>query len=171
MNDTDPRRGAGDVLVLSLDDGSVTSIAQGELLEEAGQWSPDQRWIAYDAQEGGRQEVFVQPFPATGQRWRISTAGGSEALWSSDGRELFYRDGHRLMAVDIRTDQGFSAGAPRPLFDDAFVTTPNGVTGYSIAADGRRFLFPQHVQPSPAPTRINLVLNWFSDLRRVTAAR
>jgi eukaryotic-like serine/threonine-protein kinase len=171
FNDTDSQAGGGDVRILTLADGTITTVVASPAVEEDGQWSPDQRWIAYVGQESGRSEVFVQPFPATGERWRISTAGGHEPLWSPDGRELFYRDFKRLMVVDVQTSGRFHASAPRALFDDVFVPNPNSVTGYSISADGRRFLFPQRLQPAPAPRALDVVLNWFTDLRRVTGAK
>lgn len=110
------------------------------------------------------------PHPPTGQRWRISTDGGSEPAWSPDGRQLFYRNAGQIWAVDVRTSLTFSAGAPRALFADTFVTAPNSRTGYSISA-GNRFLFAQPVRPDPPITQLPVVGNWFSELRRAAGAK
>lgn len=110
------------------------------------------------------------PHPPTGQRWRISTDGGSEPAWSPDGRQLFYRNAGQIWAVDVRTSPTFSAGAPRALFADTFVTAPNSRTGYSISA-GNRFLFAQPVRPDPPITQLPVVGNWFSELRRAAGAK
>jgi serine/threonine protein kinase len=167
--DVDPVTGF-DLWLVSPADGKMQPLVTAPLEQNGGQWSPDGRWIAYSSQESGRNEIFVVPFPLNGQRSRISTAGGSEPLWSPDGRELFYRAAGQIMAVDVRTSPSFSAGTPRTLFPDGFVNGPNGKTGYSIALDGR-FLFAQHLQPDPPITHLQVVLNWFTELRRAVAAK
>ena len=139
-SDVDPASGF-DLWLVSPADGKMQPLVAAPLDQNGGQWSPDGRWIAYASQESGRNEIFVLPFPLTGERWRISTAGGSEPLWSPDGRELFYRAAGQIMAVDVRTSPGFTVGTPRALFPDGFVNGPNTKTGYSIALDGGRFLF------------------------------
>jgi hypothetical protein len=70
--------------------------------------------------ESGRFEVLVQSFPEAGARTQISTSGGTEPVWSRDGRELFYLDGDAMKAVDVRTSPTFSAGAPRKLFEGRY---------------------------------------------------
>ena len=75
--------------------------------------SPDGRWLAYTSDEAGRQEVFVQPFPGPGGRLQVSIDGGTEPVWSRDGRELFYINGDKMMVVDITTAPAFQAGLPR----------------------------------------------------------
>ena len=99
--------------------------------------SPDGRWLAYTSNESGRSEVLVQSFPEPGGRTQISTSGGTEPVWSRDGRELFYLNGDAMMAVEIRTSPTFSAGTPRLLFEGRYVRSPNGVASYDVSADGR----------------------------------
>jgi Tol biopolymer transport system component len=159
-----------DLWVVSVADGKTQPVITSALGQWAAQWSPDGRWIAYDSDESGREEIYVLPFPLTGQRWRISTDGGGEPLWSLDGRELFYRGSGRVWTAAIGTSSIFSSSAPRPLFADTFVESPNTVTGYSVTRDGRRFLFAQPVQPDPPITNIQLVVNWFTELRRAAGA-
>jgi Tol biopolymer transport system component len=160
--ETDPVR-ANDIWILSLADGTTKPVVTAPLSQHDGQWSPDGRWIAYTSEESGGEEVYVLPFPLTGDRWRVSTSGGADPLWSKDGRELFYRAGGKVMAVDIRTSPRFTAGTPRELFADSFAVSPNFMTGYSVAANGR-FLFAQPVKPDPPTRAVQMVLNWFLEL-------
>ncbi|MCA1660594.1 MAG: hypothetical protein LC642_08695, partial [Verrucomicrobiaceae bacterium] len=83
---------------------------QTEFNEQAAQFSPDGKWIAYSSDESGAPEVYVQTFPASGGRWRVSTDGGRQPRWRRDGRELFYitADG-KLMAVDVKLGATFEA--------------------------------------------------------------
>jgi Tol biopolymer transport system component len=139
--------------------------------EGGAAFSPDGRWLAHSSDESGRTEVYVQPFPGPGGKWQISTEGssgtaGSGPRWAGNGRELFYRIGNKMMVVDIKTEPAFTAGKPRLLFEGQFAG------GGDVAPDGQRFLMIQAVEPEQPPTQINVVLNWFEELkRRVPAAR
>ena len=129
--------------------------------------SPDGRWLAYTSNESGRVEVFAQPFPGPGGRSQISTDGGTEPVWSRDGRELFYVNGDKMMAVEITTTPAFRAGAPRLLFEGRYLFSPNAVAAYDASADGRRFLRVQPMHPDPPANQIHVVLNGFEELRRL----
>jgi hypothetical protein len=118
-----------------------------------------------------RQEVYVSPFPGPGPRRQISTDGGVEPLWSSDGRELFFQSGSRLMAAAVTTGAAFSAGVPRVLHEGRFLSSINGNTEWTLTRDGKRFLRIQQVEPERAVTRIDLVLNFLSELKQHTAAK
>ena len=80
-------------------------------------FSPDGRFVAYAYDETGSFQIFVAPFPDPVARWPISTEGGTNPVWARNGRELFYRNGARIMVVDITTQPVFSAGKPRLLFE------------------------------------------------------
>ena len=128
-------------------------------------FSPDVRFLAYISNESGRQEVYVQSFPGPGGKWQVSTAGGVEPHWRADGKEIYYRaPDQKVMAVEIRTDGGFQAGVPKPLFTGRFEA---GIARnkYLPAANGQRFLT---VSPlgRDAMTPTTVVLNWFADLQR-----
>ena len=157
----------GDLFAMAVDDRKVEALIKTPLLESDVQMSRDGRWLAYESTEQGRPEVFVQPFPPSGQRVQISNGGGNEPLWAPDGRELFYLRGDRMMVVDITTRPAFQAGTPRLLFEGRFVPSPNGVTGYSISPDGRRFLMVQAVQPEPPATVLHLIRGWAEELKRL----
>jgi serine/threonine-protein kinase len=135
--------------------------------------SPDGRWLAYVSDESGRYEIYVRPFPGPGGKWQISTEGGQSSTWSPKGNELFYRTGRsneNLMAVDIQTQPTFSAGKPRLLFEapKAAVQPLAGLaTDYSPSPDGQRFLMVRaKEQQQTAATQINVVLNWFEELKQ-----
>jgi Tol biopolymer transport system component/predicted Ser/Thr protein kinase len=136
--------------------------------DEAGpRFSSDGRWLAYNSNESGRYEIYVQPYPGPGGKWQISTEGGTEPVWNPNGRELFYRSGDKMMAVDIATQPGFAAGTPRMLFEGLYDPAPYPLANYDVSPDGQRFLMlkpTEHEQA--APTQINVVLNWFEELKR-----
>ncbi len=127
-------------------------------------FSPDGAWIAYYSDESGRNEVCVQAYPGPGRRWQVSTGGGTNPVWSPDGRELFYRQGRRMMVVPVRIDQEFSAGKPQLLFQGQFLPEP-----YDVFPDGSRFLMIQTEQDSESD-QIHVVLNWFEELQRLVPA-
>jgi Tol biopolymer transport system component len=130
-------------------------------------FSPDGRWLAYVSNESGRYEVYVQPYPGPGGKWQISTEGGTEPAWNPNGRELFYRSGDKMMAVDIAMQPGFTVSKPRALFAGWYEATPATFSNYDVTPDGQRFLMlKRNEQEASAPTQINVVLNWFEDLKR-----
>ena len=108
-----------------------------------------------------------QPYPGPGGKWQISTEGGREPAWNPNGRELFYRTGDKMMAVDIATKPGLTVGKPRMLFEGQYVPAPGSSPNYDVSPDGQRFLMLKHGEAGEAvPTQINVVLNWFEELKR-----
>ena len=135
--------------------------------------SPDEKWLAYGSDSSGRFEVYVQPFPALGSREQISVGGGDSPLWRRDGRELFYltsAEGRATVhAVDVSTGSIFTSGKPRPLFTGRFNRT-GSPTAYDVSPDGARFLLSERLDPPSQPvTRVQVVLNWFEELRKAQA--
>jgi hypothetical protein len=109
----------------------------------------------------------VQPYPGPGGKWQISTEGGKEPLWNPNGRELFYRSGDKMMAVDIATKPSFSAGKSRMLFEGQYQLNPGAFPNYDVSPDGERFLMLKpSEQGQSALTQINVVLNWFEELKQ-----
>jgi serine/threonine-protein kinase len=156
-----------DIWVLRLSDRKAQPFLRTPFSESAPRFSPDGHWLAYISNESGRYEVYVQPYPGPGGKWQISTEGGTEPVWSRSGRELFYRSGGKMMVADIATRPSFTAGKPRMLFDGQYLPTPATTPNYDVSPDGQRFLM---IKPSEAgeaaPTQINVVLNWFEELKR-----
>jgi serine/threonine-protein kinase len=155
-------------------DGAQRMPVQLRAPDGAPQLSPDGRWLAYASDESGRREIYVQPYPGPGGKWQISTDGGNEPQWSRSGRELFYRSGNKMMAVDIATQSGFAAGKPRQLFEGDYRVTSTGWArpNYDVSPDGQRFLMLKAVEREQAPvTQINVVLNWSEELKRLAPAK
>ena len=131
-------------------------------------FSPDGRWLAYSSTESGRSEIHLMSYPGPGGKVQISTDGGTEPLWNRNGRELFYRGGNRMMAVDITTQPNFAAGKPRVLFEGQYEASLVSDANYDVSPDGQRFLMLKGSQTEEtAPTQINVVLNWFEELKRL----
>jgi serine/threonine protein kinase/Tol biopolymer transport system component len=156
----DPSAGSGQVR-------KAQAFLRTPFNESVPRFSHDGRWLAYVSDESGRYEIYVQPYPGPGGKWQISTEGGTEPVWNPNGRELFYRSGDKMMAVDIATQPGFAAGKPRMLFAGQYVPTPLTSPNYDVSPDGQRFLMVKSSESEQAaPTQINVVLNWFEELKR-----
>jgi len=157
------------IFTLHLDPGRPP---RPELYAPRREWtpnlSPDDRWLAFSSAETGRTEIYVEDFPASRAHHQISIDGGREAVWSRDGRELFYRNGPRVFAVRVDTIRGFSAGKPVPLFQGPYV---RNVLDYDVASDGR-FLMIRPGDEEMAPPDLHVVMNWVDELvRRVPPAK
>jgi len=136
--------------------------------ESRGVFSPNGRWIAYESDESGKKEIYVQTFPASGAKWQISVSGGSQPRWRRDGKELFFLGGDRkVTAVEVNIDApGFVHGAPRALFETR-ISKGDERPGnqYVVSADGQHFLV-NTVAEEGAYTPINVVLNWTAALKK-----
>jgi Tol biopolymer transport system component len=164
----------GDLWILPLErDRKPIPFQQTPFDEFDGAFSPDGKWIGYTSDETGRPEVYVQSAPGPNTelqrgKWQVSTNGGSRLRWRRDGREAYFvaLDGN-LMAVPLKTEQGFAIATPKKLFHTN-IRSPTSSTsspGYAVAADGRRFLMTVPLR-EPTPRPITIVLNWTAALRR-----
>ena len=169
--DGDPVTGFDIWALPSGGDRKPRAVVKTPFMDASPRLSPDGRWLAYTSDESGRTEMLVQSFPEPGGRTQISTSGGTEPVWSRDGRELFFLNGDAMMAVEIRTSPTFTAGAPRMLFEGRFVRSPNTVASYDVSADGQRFLRVQPMHPDPPRDQIQVTLNWFEELKRLVPAK
>jgi len=156
-----------DIWMLRMGDRKAQPFLRTPATESAPRFSPNGRWLAYVSNESGRFEIYVQPYPGPGEKWQISTEGGTEPVWNPNGRELFFRNGDKMMAADVTTQPSFSAGKPRMLFEEQFEPAPATFPNYDVSPDGQRFLMLKLVeQAEAAPTQINVVLNWFEELKQ-----
>ena len=130
--------------------------------ERNGDVSPDGSWLAYESDASGRVEIYLTQFPQPARSWRISTGGGTNPHWRSDGKELFFVSGNNLMAFSVvnvgRAGLEFHPGVPQPLF------TLEG-TNYAPSKAGQRFLVSVALEKAPTPP-INVVLNWSAELKQ-----
>jgi hypothetical protein len=155
----DPRTGF-DLWVLTLD-GQRIPFLRTPFDERGATFSRDGRWLAYTSNESARDEIYVRPFPGPGQKWQISTEGGSEPVWARNGVELFYRSGDRMTAVAVSTTPTFQAQKPRVLFEGEYAR-PDPLTSYDVAPDGRFAMVRGEARSAPSP--VHVVLNWFEEL-------
>jgi serine/threonine-protein kinase len=164
-----------DLRILPLD-GSGPSrplLADPKFSEVNGDVSPDGRWIAYQSDESGKDEVYVRPFPEVdGGHWQVSSGGGQEPVWARSGRELYFesKSSGRMMVVPIPSipaGSAFAFGKPQPLFDFSKYRSSNTGRVYDVAADGRFLavkLSEGNASAAPRPT-IEIVSHWFDELR------
>jgi len=113
----------------------------------------------------GNLEVWVQPYPGPGAAVRVSPNGGNDPVWAKNGRELFYLEGRKMMAVSFRAGSTFEFTRPVMLFTRQYLHPTGSPLTYDVAADGR-FLMLKRVDTNTGPTPINVVLNWVAGLRR-----
>jgi serine/threonine protein kinase len=171
----DPKNNGTDVWALPLTgDRKPFSVLQTAFNESHPQISPDGKWFAYQSNETGRSEIYVQSFPPGRGKWQISNNGGVFPRWRRDGKELFYMDRQilgKVVAVEVRsTGSKFEFSAPRPLFDSGFFYSPSTHTGtvnpYDVSSDGQRFLIPRSGVNDPANVPITVILNWTAALNK-----
>jgi len=146
--------------------------------ERNAEISPDGRWVAYQSDASGQEEIYVQPFPdVDAGRWQVSTAGGVQPLWSRDGRELFYRTSAGLMAAPVETGAGFAAGRLALVVAGSYFGSLSFGRSYDVAPDGQRFLMIKEGVAGPDDplaglTQIHVVQGWFEELKaRVPTGR
>jgi serine/threonine-protein kinase len=157
----------GDIYLLSLDGTPQPHALVNTAAYEGGpQFSPDGHWMAYASNESGQFQVYVRPFPAPDRKIQVSTDGGSYPLWNRNGKELFYRNGNKMLAVDIATasmnvDPVLST--PKLLFEQRYAFFSATVPSHDVSADGQRFVM---VKSDASANRLNVVINWFEELKR-----
>jgi serine/threonine-protein kinase len=160
---------AGDVYSIALDGSTRLPLVATPGYDGGAQFSPDGRWLAYVTNEPGQFEVFARPYPAPDVRKVVSSGGGTQPLWSPTGKELFYRSGNRMMVVDVdlkRPDLGLSK--PRVLFEQRYAYGSGQTNAnYDVSPDGQRFVM---VKDDAASGRLNIVLNWHDELKRLAPA-
>jgi Tol biopolymer transport system component len=165
----DPKN-KGDLWVLTLEDKKATPLIASPFNETHGQISPDGKWIAYTSDSvGGRNEIFVQPFPSGTGRYQISFHGGDWPRWKGDGKELLYhfiaanpdtpaligvfRGGSLSSAVVTANGAAFEAGTPKEMVRIVGMNFPHSggdYQTYAVSADGKKILMIQLVNNGAA---------------------
>ena len=134
--------------------------------ERNGQFSADGKWIAYQSNESGRFEIYVQPFPGPGRKFQISTNGGAQPRWNKDSNEIFYVSlDSKMMAAPVKLSadgQSLETGTPAVLFPVRIAGGPTpGINKqqYAVSSDGQRFLVNLAADEAVA-SPITLIYNW-----------
>ena len=154
-----------DVWELSLEGGTRRPLVQSPASETRPAVSPDGRWLAYQSDETGRYEIYVQPLhdERTGEREIVSTNGGNSPAWSLEGDELFYLSGQAMMSVSLTPGAELDLGSPRVLFEGPFLSGDFGRDRpYDVTLGGERFLMI--ADPPQTSRQVNVILNWFEEL-------
>ncbi len=151
-----------DIWLFPLDGGAPRPFLQTQFREWRSQISPDGRWLAYESNESGEDEIYVRRFPIGGEAGLVSRGGGTRPRWSPDGTELFYRDGAKLMSAPLDTTNQLVTKDPRTLFEG-----PHG-EDFFVLPDGRFVMIQQ--EGRDAAREIYVVLNWLDELTRLVPA-
>jgi Tol biopolymer transport system component len=147
----------GDLYTLSMEGSKIpTLLASTPSFDWGPQFSPDGRWLAYTGNESGNDQIYVVPFPSTGERWQISTRGGEEPVWSPDGKELHFRNKQQWMTASIEVEPSFNAGNPHVRFEGPYLNV--GGQSYDVSSD--RFLVLVGPDQENAHTELNVIVNW-----------
>jgi serine/threonine-protein kinase len=157
-----------DIGVLDTTTGNARMLLSSAANETRPDASPDGQWLAYTSNESGRDEIYVRPLQdVESGKWQVSTAGGHSPVWMPGGRELAYRAPGKMMIVTVHAGSPFRFDTPRPLFDDHYVNDIGG-RSYDVSPDGR-FLLLEDDESSV--DQIEVIVNWFEELRRLMQAR
>jgi len=165
-----------DLMALELDGTRrVTALLQSRFVERNGALSPDGRWLAYEADDSGRFEIYVRPYPdVTSGVSVVSTNGGTKPIWARSGQELFYVSSTgALMRVGVGRGPSWSATTPSMVVKEGYFTNPDWWgRSYDVSPDGSRFLMIKEGGPdgtAPLPSLV-VVQHWFEELKRLAPA-
>jgi serine/threonine protein kinase len=160
--ETDPKTGFDLWTMPMTGDRKPLPWVNAPFTESGGQFSPDGRWVAYQSDETGRAEIYVQPFPAAGAKWQVSTNGGTMPRWRPDGKELFFiAPDSKLMAATVTiSGTTFQAASPVALFQTRIAGGFGNILkhNYAVSGDGRFLINVPTEASSPSP--VTLILNW-----------
>jgi Tol biopolymer transport system component len=141
-----------DVWSYSVTAKTMTALADTPVsAQHSSRFSADGRWLAYASNETGRFEVFVQPYPVTGDKWQITTEGGGHPVWSPDGQNIYFDQSGRLFSVRFQPESPATAAKPAPLPIAGFIQGA-ARRQYDSTPDGRQFLMM-----FPAPSELELL--------------
>ncbi len=176
FQETHPQTGA-DLMVVGIEGdeltgwkpGTPTSFLSTAAIEREPMFSPDGKWLAYQANDTGRFEIYVRPFPGPGGTWLISTAGGITPTWSRKRHELLYRspDNQVMVAAYSATGTSFRAETPR-LWAEGYIGPQTGQRSFDLHPDGERIAVAPELGSFDRPQdRLVFIFNFFEELRRM----
>jgi serine/threonine-protein kinase len=162
-----------DIAVLSLTgDRERRPLLTSQFNEYRPALSPDARWLAYQSDESGQNEIYVRPFPEVGAgKWQVSSGGGQEPKWSRDGRTLFYLGPSSLMEAAVRDGASFTYDTSRAVLNlQPYAFTDLPPRRYDVSPDGQRFLLMRQsgvgADGDVTPAQVVVVTNWVEELKQ-----
>jgi len=161
----------GNIWILEMaDKRTLRPLLQAPYQMRAATISPDGRWLAYASNDTNRFEVYVQPFQNLSGKYLISSDGGTEPVWAKNGRELFYRNGDKMMAVAIgEKGDRLEPGTPTLLFEGRFAvsTVSGGDAWYDVSPDGKHFIMLKTEDAPNGGAKFIVVQDWINELKRL----
>jgi Tol biopolymer transport system component len=159
-------------------DRQWSPLLQEEYAEVQPRVSPNEQWMAYTSNESGQYEIYLLSFPEVNQvRKQVSVNGGDSPIWSSDGRELFYRNGDAVFLRTVKSEPTLQIGEPQELFQGKYLSAD--LTGndfisnpWDISPNDKKFLMIKPIETSAEepeaqnPRKIIVVTNWIEELKK-----
>jgi len=155
---------SSDIWLLTID-GDVRRLTGDGYTYSSMAFSPDGRWIAYESDESGRFEIYLRRFPDATGRQLVSTSGGRKPVWNPNGGELFYRDGDKMISVEVRSEGELTLGTPTVLYERPYARSL--FPTFSVTPDGQRFVDIDDSEAEHPPTQLILVQNFDDELERL----
>lgn len=138
--------------------------------ELQGELSPDGKWLSYNSNEGGVQQIFVRQFPQGDARWQISTTQSYESHWFPDGKGLYYTTLDGIVAVPIATAPSFTVGRPRIVLKDYRRLPVESNMTFDVSPEGKYIVNTRPREGAHAASQINVVTNWFDDIQKTLSS-
>ncbi len=158
--------GGSRIMILPLGGGGPRAFVSGSGHAEMPKFSPDGKSLAWESDESGQMEIYVERYPGPGEKRRVSNGGGRTPVWSRDGRELFYRNGDKVMAVPMETASASVAGAARVVSEGGYGMAFHD---YDVMRGGKRFLAVQDAAQAQGARQIRVVFNWVEEMKWIVA--
>jgi Tol biopolymer transport system component len=157
----DTQKQARDILTMPVG-GTTPQVFVGSAFDElTPRISPDGKWVAYTSNESGRDEIYIRAFPGPGGRVLISDGGGSEPLWSRDGKKVYYRRGQDISAASLTLGQEVTVTSRTPILSGSYAVNRLHPS-YDVAPDGRLLM----LRDSEGELQLTVVLNWAQAMRQ-----
>jgi Tol biopolymer transport system component len=151
--------GKWDVWLAQLSGGEARPLVDTPFDEGESRFSPDGTMLAYSSEASGQREIYVRALRSPARDWRVSPRGGSQPIWRSDGRELFYVDASGFLMAMAVAPRGFDVSQPRPIFESSLITSASDIPLYDVASDGGRFLMNVRLG-GRAASPITIITGW-----------
>ncbi len=142
-------------------------LTGSKFFQANGRFSPDGKWIAFQATDTGSPQIYVMPYPSAEGKYQISVKSGVQPVWRPDGKEIFFIDVEgALQSVAIKSFQPFVAGNPELLFATRIVAIRASPTEYDISPDSKRFLINTNSEEKRDAPPLVLINNWPAGLKK-----